>query len=277
MLRTEELESVHRFDGTEQYFGRQIDFGYSFSVEETYRKWGRQETLADYVRIIRMIRPDVVVTMRPEGEMGGAHHQAQAQDHRRGVPPGRRSGRVSRADQGRPAAVAGPEALLPGIVHDRRQRGARAGSAGGENRRLRPAARADLLRDRVRGAQPAQVPGDGAAAVPPGAAERLVLPARRHEPAGRRDRAPRPRCSTGSTPSIGGLARFARVCAAGLGQRPVGDRRAGPARPAGLQLARSGGREGRDRRRPRAPFARCGRSCRRSAWTRRRASRSTTG
>ena len=45
MLRTEELESVHRFDGTEQYFGRQIDFGYSFNVEETYRKWGRQETL----------------------------------------------------------------------------------------------------------------------------------------------------------------------------------------------------------------------------------------
>ncbi len=78
VLRTEELESVHRFDGTEQYFGRQIDFGYSFNVEETYRKWGRQETLSDYVRIIRTIRPDVVVTMRPEGEMGGAHHQAQA-------------------------------------------------------------------------------------------------------------------------------------------------------------------------------------------------------
>ena len=48
-------------------------------MEETYRKWGRQEILSDYVRIIRMIRPDVVVTMRPEGEMGGAHHQAQAQ------------------------------------------------------------------------------------------------------------------------------------------------------------------------------------------------------
>ena len=47
-------------------------------MDETYRKWGRQEVLADYVRMIRTIRPDVIVTMRPEGEMGGAHHQAQA-------------------------------------------------------------------------------------------------------------------------------------------------------------------------------------------------------
>ncbi len=78
VLRTEELASVHRFDGTEQYFARAIDFGYSFSVDETYRKWGRQEILSDYVRMIRTIRPDVIVTMRPEGEMGGAHHQAQA-------------------------------------------------------------------------------------------------------------------------------------------------------------------------------------------------------
>ena len=78
VLRTEELASVHRFDGTEQYFARAIDFGYSFSVDETFRKWGRQEILADYVRIIRTIRPDVIVTMRPEGEQGGAHHQAQA-------------------------------------------------------------------------------------------------------------------------------------------------------------------------------------------------------
>jgi len=78
VLRTEELASVHRYDGTEQYFARAIDFGYSFNVDETYRKWGRQEILDDYVRMIRTIRPDVIVTMRPDGEMGGAHHQAQA-------------------------------------------------------------------------------------------------------------------------------------------------------------------------------------------------------
>jgi len=78
VLRTEELAAVHRWDGTEQYFARAIDFGYSYSVEETFRKWGRQEILSDYVRLIRTIRPDVVITMRPDGEGGGQHHQASA-------------------------------------------------------------------------------------------------------------------------------------------------------------------------------------------------------
>jgi len=78
VLRTEELASVHAYDGSEQYFGRQIDFGYSFSIEETFEKWGREEVTADYVRIFRMVRPDVIVTMRPEGEGGGQHHQAQS-------------------------------------------------------------------------------------------------------------------------------------------------------------------------------------------------------
>jgi hypothetical protein len=41
VLRTEELAAVHRWDGAEQYFARAIDFGYSFSLEETFEKWGR--------------------------------------------------------------------------------------------------------------------------------------------------------------------------------------------------------------------------------------------
>src|SRR5512145_1539369 len=65
VLRTEELEAMHRFDSTEQYFTRAIDFGYSFSIEETLEKWGRDEIIADYVRLIRMTRPDVVVGMTP--------------------------------------------------------------------------------------------------------------------------------------------------------------------------------------------------------------------
>ncbi len=78
VLRTAELAAVHRYDGAEQSFARAVDFGYSFSVDETFRKWGREEILADYVRMIRTIRPDVIVTMSPDGEQGGAHHQAQA-------------------------------------------------------------------------------------------------------------------------------------------------------------------------------------------------------
>jgi LmbE family N-acetylglucosaminyl deacetylase len=78
VLRTEELASVHAYDGSEQYFGREIDFGFSFSIEETFQKWGREEVTSDYVRILRMVRPDVIVTMRPDGEGGGQHHQAQS-------------------------------------------------------------------------------------------------------------------------------------------------------------------------------------------------------
>src|SRR5213594_3160163 len=78
VLRTQELEALHRFDGAEQYFTRAVDFGFSFSVEETFEKWGKDEIVADYVRLIRMIRPDVVVALPPGGAGGGQHHQASA-------------------------------------------------------------------------------------------------------------------------------------------------------------------------------------------------------
>ena len=78
VLRTGELAALHRFDGAEQYFTRAVDFGYSFSLEETFEKWGRDEITADYVRLIRMIRPDVIISMPPTGNAGGQHHMASA-------------------------------------------------------------------------------------------------------------------------------------------------------------------------------------------------------
>jgi LmbE family N-acetylglucosaminyl deacetylase len=78
VIRTEELLAAHRVDGAEQLFGRAIDFGYSFSVEETFSKWGKDEMLADLVRLVRAVRPDVVFTMAPDGGGGGQHHQASA-------------------------------------------------------------------------------------------------------------------------------------------------------------------------------------------------------
>jgi LmbE family N-acetylglucosaminyl deacetylase len=79
VLRTEELMSMHRYDDVEQLFGRPFEFGYSFSVEETFEKWGREETLGDIVRVIRVFRPDVVLTLPLEGRGGGQHHQAVGQ------------------------------------------------------------------------------------------------------------------------------------------------------------------------------------------------------
>src|SRR6478609_11438467 len=78
VLRTEELAAIHRFDGAEQYFTRAVDFGFSFSVDETFEKWGRDEILGDYVRLIRTIRPDVMTGLTPTGGGGGQHHQASA-------------------------------------------------------------------------------------------------------------------------------------------------------------------------------------------------------
>src|SRR5678815_4218802 len=78
VLRTEELLGVHRFDGAEQYFTRALDFGYSFSVEESIEKWGHDEILGDLVRHIRTIRPDVIAGFLCGGQAGGLHHQASA-------------------------------------------------------------------------------------------------------------------------------------------------------------------------------------------------------
>src|SRR5438045_2959491 len=78
VLRTEELAALHRFDGAEQYFTRAVDFGFSFSLDETLEKWGRDEITSDYVRLIRMIRPDVITAMSPNATGGGLHHAASA-------------------------------------------------------------------------------------------------------------------------------------------------------------------------------------------------------
>lgn len=78
VLRTEELNAVHRYDNAAQYFSRAFEFGYSFSVEETLDKWGKDEILRDVVRVIRIVRPDVILTMPREAPGGGQHHQTSA-------------------------------------------------------------------------------------------------------------------------------------------------------------------------------------------------------
>ncbi|HEX9365181.1 MAG TPA: PIG-L family deacetylase, partial [Vicinamibacterales bacterium] len=78
VLRTEELLAVHRFDGAEQYFTRAVDFGYSFSIEESIEKWGHDEIVGDLVRLIRTVRPDVIAGFLCGGQAGGLHHQASA-------------------------------------------------------------------------------------------------------------------------------------------------------------------------------------------------------
>ena len=76
VLRTSELLSAHRIDGAEQYFTRAIDYGYSFSPDEVIDKWGRDETIGDFVRLIRTLRPEVFLTMNIQGGGGDRAHEA---------------------------------------------------------------------------------------------------------------------------------------------------------------------------------------------------------
>jgi LmbE family N-acetylglucosaminyl deacetylase len=78
VLRTEELSALHRYDGVEQYFSRAYEFGYSFSVEETFEKWGHEATLGDVVDRVRRFQPDVILTLPLQAKGGGQHHQAAA-------------------------------------------------------------------------------------------------------------------------------------------------------------------------------------------------------
>lgn len=78
VLRTAELLAAHRLDGAEQWFTRAIDYGYSFSPPEIYEKWGRREIVGDFVRLVRAIRPDVIVTMNIQGRGGDRAHEATA-------------------------------------------------------------------------------------------------------------------------------------------------------------------------------------------------------
>jgi hypothetical protein len=76
VLRTSELLAAHRIDGAEQFFTRAIDYGYSFDPEEVIGKWGREEIVGDFVRLIRSTRPDVVQTMNIQGRGGDRAHEA---------------------------------------------------------------------------------------------------------------------------------------------------------------------------------------------------------
>ncbi|MDZ4806371.1 MAG: PIG-L family deacetylase [Candidatus Eisenbacteria bacterium] len=79
LIRTQELLAARRIDGAEQFFTRAIDFGYSKTPEETLDFWGREIVLADLVRTIRLLRPDIVINRFPTtGEGGHGHHTASA-------------------------------------------------------------------------------------------------------------------------------------------------------------------------------------------------------
>jgi LmbE family N-acetylglucosaminyl deacetylase len=76
VIRTEELLAARRFDHAQQFFTPNSDFGFSKTAEETFEKWGRENVLGDYVRVIRMFRPEIIVS-RFTGTAGDGHGHHQ--------------------------------------------------------------------------------------------------------------------------------------------------------------------------------------------------------
>lgn len=77
-VREAELRQCLRILGVRHlYFLNQLDFAYTESVQATLAKWGHDESLRRLVRLVRLLRPDVMCTMDP-APVGGQHGHHQA-------------------------------------------------------------------------------------------------------------------------------------------------------------------------------------------------------
>lgn len=76
VLRTEELMAARQVDGARQFFTRAYDFGYSRSADEVSRFWPPDSILKDVVRVVRQVRPHVIVSIFSGTERDG-HGQHQ--------------------------------------------------------------------------------------------------------------------------------------------------------------------------------------------------------
>lgn len=74
VIRTREMQAATDVEGAELHFLNMPEFGYSKSRDETYDLWGKDTVLRRMVRVIRLTRPDVIITNH--GPTGGhGHHQ----------------------------------------------------------------------------------------------------------------------------------------------------------------------------------------------------------
>lgn len=75
VIRTEEMKAAAAIEGAELHFLNLPEFGYSKTMEETLEVWGEEETLRRMVRVIRALRPHVIITHHGRMKDHG-HHQA---------------------------------------------------------------------------------------------------------------------------------------------------------------------------------------------------------
>jgi len=80
LVRTEELLAADRYYGTQQFWTRVIDYGFSKTREEALEKWGHDRVLSDVVRVVRMTRPIVIASVFVGGRTDGhGNHQVAGQ------------------------------------------------------------------------------------------------------------------------------------------------------------------------------------------------------
>ena len=76
IIRSEELLQARRLDGSQQFFTRFMEYGFSKRREEAARIWDDKKVLGDVVRAIRLFRP-LVITSRFTGTPADGHGQHQ--------------------------------------------------------------------------------------------------------------------------------------------------------------------------------------------------------
>jgi LmbE family N-acetylglucosaminyl deacetylase len=74
ILRSSELSAAMNVEGPHLYFTRVVDFGFSKTLQETLEKWNGVE-LEDMVRVIRMLRPQIVINGWGGMKTGHGNHQ----------------------------------------------------------------------------------------------------------------------------------------------------------------------------------------------------------
>ncbi len=80
LIRTQELLAADRFLGVNQFFGTEVDFGFSKTKEETFSQWTHDRVLYDAVRAVRLYRPLVLASVFVGGPTDGhGHHQASGE------------------------------------------------------------------------------------------------------------------------------------------------------------------------------------------------------
>jgi len=76
VIRTAELLRAGEYYGIRQMWGREADFGFSKTMEESFGQWGHERVLYDAVLAIRQTRPQVVIATFVGGVSDG-HGQHQ--------------------------------------------------------------------------------------------------------------------------------------------------------------------------------------------------------